>query len=200
MNRQEFLMQLRKGLEGLPKNDIEERLAFYEEMIEDRMVEGYSEEEAVKAIGTIEEIVAQTISETPLIRIARERIKLERKLTIMEIVLLIIGSPIWFSLVVACLAVVLSLYVALWAIIISLWVIFGALIVCAVCGLIACIVNLISGKAISGFIILSIGFICGGLSIFMFYGCKIVTKFIVQLTKKITMMIKNCFIKKEKMK
>ena len=33
MNKQEFLTELRKGLSGLPQNDIEERLAFYGEML-----------------------------------------------------------------------------------------------------------------------------------------------------------------------
>lgn len=47
MNKQEFLVKLRKGLSGLPKEDIEERLTFYSEMIDDRMEEGLSEEEAV---------------------------------------------------------------------------------------------------------------------------------------------------------
>ena len=43
MNKQDFLVQLRKGLSGLPQDDIEERLTFYKEMIEDRMEEGFSE-------------------------------------------------------------------------------------------------------------------------------------------------------------
>ena len=34
MNKQEFLAQLRKGLSGLPKEDIDERLTFYSEMME----------------------------------------------------------------------------------------------------------------------------------------------------------------------
>ena len=33
MNKQEFLAQLRKELTGLPKDDIDERLTFYSEMI-----------------------------------------------------------------------------------------------------------------------------------------------------------------------
>ena len=49
MGKQEFLAQLRKGLQGLPQEDIEERLTFYSEMIDDRMEEGLSEEEAVSA-------------------------------------------------------------------------------------------------------------------------------------------------------
>ena len=46
MSKQEFLEQLRRGLPGLPREDIEERLKFYSEMLEDRMEEGLSEEEA----------------------------------------------------------------------------------------------------------------------------------------------------------
>ena len=42
MNKQEFLAHLRKGLSGLPQNDIEKRLNFYGEMLEDRMEEGLS--------------------------------------------------------------------------------------------------------------------------------------------------------------
>ena len=34
MNKQEFLMKLRKALSGLPKDDIDERLTFYSEMID----------------------------------------------------------------------------------------------------------------------------------------------------------------------
>ena len=42
MSKQAFLARLRKELSGLPKDDIEERLAFYEEMIDDRTEEGLS--------------------------------------------------------------------------------------------------------------------------------------------------------------
>ena len=75
MSKQEFLARLRKGLSGLPQEDIEERLGFYSEMIEDQMEEGISEEEAVSAVGAVDEIVAQVVAQTPIARIAKERIK-----------------------------------------------------------------------------------------------------------------------------
>ena len=56
MSKQEFLTQLRKALSGLPQNDIEERIEFYSEMIEDRIDEGLSEGEAIAAVGTVEEL------------------------------------------------------------------------------------------------------------------------------------------------
>ena len=48
MNKVEFLEQLRRGLNGLPQEEIEERVTFYSEMIDDRIEEGFSEEEAVE--------------------------------------------------------------------------------------------------------------------------------------------------------
>ena len=93
MSKQEFLAQLRKGLSGLPQDDIEERLTFYGEMIEDRKEEGLSEEEAVSAVGNVDEIVEQVVAEVPLVKIAKERIKSKRRLSAGEIVLLALGSP-----------------------------------------------------------------------------------------------------------
>ncbi len=91
MNKQDFLAQLRKGLSGLPQDDIEERLTFYKEMIKDRMEEGFSEEEAVSAIGSVEDIVRQSIADIPLAKIAKERIRPKRHLKVWEVILLTLG-------------------------------------------------------------------------------------------------------------
>lgn len=123
MSKQEFLAQLHKGLSGLPQDDIEERLAFYSEMIEDQMEDGLSEEEAVLAVGSIDEIVTQVVEDIPLTKIAKERIKPKGRLSTGVIILLALGSPIWLSLGIAAFAVVLSLYVVLWSLIVSVWAI-----------------------------------------------------------------------------
>lgn len=197
MRKREFLAQLRKGLSGLPQDDIEERLAFYSEMIEDQMEEGLSEEEAVLAVGSAPEIVAQVVTEIPLVKIAKERIKPKRRLSAGEIVLLALGSPIWLSLCIAAFAVILSLYISLWAVIISLWAVFVSFAACSIGGVLACVIFTRGGNGASGVAMLAAGIVCAGLSIFMFYGCNAATKGILILTKKIVIWIKNCFIKKE---
>ena len=197
MNKQEFLTQLRKELSGLPQKDIEEFLTFYTAMIEDRIEEGLAEEEAVSTVGSLEEIVKQIVSDTPLMKIAKERIKQKSQLKSWEIVLLILGSPIWLSLGIAVFAVVLSLYIVLWSLIVSVWAIFASTVACCIGGELSCIVFTLSGNSDSGFAILFAGIVCAGLSIFMFYGCKTATKGILILTKKMAIWIKNCFIKKE---
>ncbi len=197
MSKQEFLVQLRKGLSGLPQDDIEERLTFYSEMIDDRMEEGFSAEEAVSAVGSVDEIVAQVVADIPLTKFAKERIKSKRRLNAGEIVLLALGSPIWLSLGVAVFAVILSLYISLLSVIISLWAVFASLAACSVGGVLACVIFIVGGNDASGIAMLAAGIVCAGLSIFMFYGCKIATMGVLMFTKKIAIWIKNCFIKKE---
>jgi len=53
MNKQEFIEALYRRLSDLPWQDVEERLNFYGEMIEDHMEEGLSEEEAVASMGSV---------------------------------------------------------------------------------------------------------------------------------------------------
>ena len=197
MGKQEFLVQLRKGLSGLPQEDIEERLTFYSEMIDDRMEEGLSEEEAVSAVGTVDEIVTQVVAETPLVKIAKERIKSKRRWSAGEIVLLALGSPIWLSLAIAAFAVILSLYIVLWAVIISLWAVFASFAACSIGGVLACVVFAVGGNGASGVAMLAVGIVCAGLAIFMFYGCKAATKGTLIFTKKMAIWTKNYFIKKE---
>lgn len=197
MGKQEFLVQLRKGLSGLPQEDIEERLTFYSEMIDDRMEEGFTEEEAVVAVGSAQEIVAQVVAEIPFAKIAKERIKSRRQLRVGEIVLLALGSPIWLSLGIAVFAVILSLYISLWAVIISLWAVFASFAACSIGGVLACVDFTVGGNGASGLAMLAAGIVCAGLAIFMFYGCKAVTGGTLILTKKMAIWFKNCFIKKE---
>lgn len=197
MGKQEFLAQLRKGLSGLPQDDIEERLTFYSEMLEDRIEEGFSEEEAVSAAGSVNEIVAHSVADIPLAKIAKEKMRPKRHLKAWETVLLVLGSPLWLSLGIAAAAVIFALYVSFWSVIVSLWAVFASFAVYAVGSVPMCVVFFTVGRGASGLAILAAGIVCAGLSIFMFCGCRETTKSILILTRKITMRIKNCFIEKE---
>ena len=75
MTKQIFLTKLREGLYGLPQNDIEERVTFYSEMIDDRMEEGISQEDAVSEIGDVQNIVSQILMETPITKIVKEKVE-----------------------------------------------------------------------------------------------------------------------------
>lgn len=197
MNKTEFILELKNKLTHIPGDELDERLTFYIEMIDDRMEDGLSEEEAVLAIGSIDDIAAQIIADIPLSTIVKESIKSKRRLSVGEIVLLVLGSPIWVSLGIAAFAVILSFYISLWAVIISLWSVFVSLVACSIGGVLACAIITICGNVATGVAMLAGGIVCAGLSIFMFYVCKAATNGVLILTKNIAIWTKNCIIKKE---
>lgn len=199
MRKQEFIFELWKKLSDLPKGEVEERLSFYSEMIDDRMEDGLSEEEAVAAIGSTDEIAAQIIEEIPLKKIVKEKIKPKRRLTAWEIVLLVVGFPLWFSLlIVVPFSVIISLYAVLWSVIVSLWAVFGALAGAAAGVLLGGVCFIFIGYVPTGIALIGTSLFCAGLSVFLFYGCKAATKGTVWLTERIALGIKNLFIRKEK--
>ena len=101
MNKETFLAGLRQQLAGLPLEEREERLDFYGEMLDDRLEDGLTEEEAVESLGTPDEVAAQVLAEIPMAMILREKVRPKRRMKAWETVLLILGSPIWLSLLVA---------------------------------------------------------------------------------------------------
>lgn len=197
MTKLKFLLALEKELSVLPQNDIEERLTFYSEMIEDRVEEGLSEEEAVAQIGSVEEIAAHILAEYPVDGLNREIKTAKRKLKTWEIVLLIAGSPIWASLLLAAISVGLSLYVSFWAVVISLWAVFAALAACAVALPAAGVFFLFTGHTPSGLAVIGVGLVCAGLAIFCHFGCRWATKGAILLGKKVILALKRCFTRKE---
>ena len=197
MTKSEFLSQLHKGLSGLPQGEVEERLTFYGEMIDDGMEEGLSEEEAVQRIGNIDEIVSQTVSDIPLAKLVKEKITPKRQLKAWEILLLALGSPVWFSLLIAALAVVLSLYVSLWSVMIALWAVFGAIVAASLGGVAGGIGSAVLGNAPVGVALIGIALGCAGLSVLLFFGCLEATKGIARLSGRFAVHTKKSFAKKE---
>ena len=197
MRKQDFLNQIATSLSSLPKDEVSDRLSFYAEMIDDRIEEGLSEEEAIRAIGSSDEVIAQILADIPLVKIAREKIKRRKRLKVWETVLLWLGSPIWLSLLVAAFAVAISLYASLWAVVISLWATFGSLIGSGIGGIVGGIYFAISANLPTGFAVIGAGLLCVGLSAFLFCGCQIITQIAWRLPKRIAIGIKSRSIQKE---
>ena len=120
MNTQKFIEKLETSLHSIPKQEAKERISFYLEMIDDRIEEGLSEEEAIAKIGPIEDIAKQIISEYSAKEAAFGTAK-KRKLSISETVLLVIGSPVWLPIMLAALIIVASFYLVLWSLIAVIW-------------------------------------------------------------------------------
>ena len=197
MTKNQFLIELQCRLYGLPQDDIAERLSFYGELIDDCMEEGLTEEEAVAGIGSVDEIVNQIVAEVPLTRLVKERITPKRSLRAWEIVLIVLGFPLWFSLLLAAGSVLLALYVCAWAVIISLWATEAALAVSALACIAWAVLCIVRGNLLLSVFSLGAGMFCAGLAVFLFFGCIAASKGILHLTKKVLCGIKNMFVGKE---
>ena len=118
----------------------------------------------------------------------------KRQLKAWEITLLILGSPIWASILIALCAVVVSLYAALWSVVATLWSLFVSLVALSFVGIISGFGHLFTGNFSMCFFLFSVSFACAGLAIFSFYGCKAVTKGAIWLTKQSILFIKRLFV------
>ena len=196
MTKTEFLNKLEKRLGAFEKPEIENWLKYYSEIIDDRIKDGQSEEDAVSSLGDIDAIIDEILQQTPITKLAKAKLKL-KTLRDWEIALIIIGFPLWFPLLIAALAVVLSVYVSFWSVIISLWVAFASVVACGFSGIVVGIGFVLTGNFTSGIALIGAGLVLAGLSIFLFFGCKVATDGTIWLTKKIVLSVKNSFIKKE---
>ena len=152
MDKNTFLQALQKRLKGLPQEDLQRTLEYYREMIEDRMEEGLTEEEAVAEIGSMEEIAEPILPKST-----------KRKLSPWVIALLILGFPVWFSLLAAAAAVVIAVVASVYAVDVSLAASGVGGILCAIVYLVQC--NFAGAAFFFG-----AGLLCIGLSLLCFMG------------------------------
>ena len=198
MDKAHFLDELKRRLSGLPQSDLDERLLFFHEMIDDRVEDGLTEEEAVAGIGSVDEIVEQIMAEIPLSRLVKEKVKQRRGLKAWEILLLVLGSPVWLPLLIAAFAVCLSFYLVLWAVLISVWAVDLSLALSAAAGLFTAFYDLVNGNPAGAAFVLGAAMLCAGLAILLFWGCLELTKGLLRLTKKLLSGIKAMFMRKER--
>ena len=197
MTKREFLEELRKRLSDLNDEDFVSSVAYYEEMIDDRMEDGLSEEDAVEAIGTPADAAAHILEEIPLTKLIKARVKPRNKLPVWAIVLLIVGSPIWLSLLIAAVSVVISVYASLWSAVVSLWASELAFAVSSVASLASAPVLFAMGHVWTGLASVGAALFLAGLAIFLFFGCLYATKGMCILAKQIFLLIKRAFVRKE---
>ena len=202
MTKREFIKKLRAKLSDFPSGEVEERLNFYSEMIDDKIEEGVLEETAVDEIGCVEDIACQIRAERGTIDLPKQKNRSPRRLKGWEIVLLVLGAPIWLSLLIAAVAVLASVLVTVFAVlfsaVISLWAAELALCASVLGGGIGGIVFICGGKTTTGLVLIGAVLVCAGLSVLLYYACKAATNGVCVLIKKCAFWLKKLFKKEAK--
>lgn len=197
MTKAEFLSALRARLSGLPEEDLKKSIEYYSEMIDDRMEDGLSEEDAVAAVGSIDEIVAQILSDTSLPKLVKEKVRPKRALHGWEILLLVLGFPLWFPLLIAGASVLFALFIAFWSVVFAICVVGVSFAACGIAGIFGSLAFIPLGNWPNGLLFFGGGLIFAGLTILVFLFIRLVVKVIFAVSKTILLGIKACFVRKE---
>lgn len=197
MDKKEFLSALEARLAGLPEADRQSSLDFYAEMLDDLTEGGMTQQEAVASLGSVDAIVQEILMDTPLPKLIKAKMKPKRRMRAWEIVLIAVGSPVWFPILIAIFAVALSLYITLWAVVISLYAADLAFAISAPAGIIAAIALFVSGKPAAALLFLGAGLVLAGLTVLWLLLCNLTAKGTWQLGKLTLRGIKACFVRKK---
>ena len=199
MSRDAFIGELRHRMAGLPQDAVERTVEYYSELIADSMEDGLSETEAVARLGSLDEIVASVIKDTPLTQIVQTRVQETKKKggSGWIIALLILGAPVWLPLLIAVCAVLFALFIALWAVVIALWAVVAAVILTGLAAMVAGVVELCRLHLPQGLVLLGGGLVCLGLCALLYLLMKLITVGTVKLCKWLWVGIKSLFVGKK---
>ena len=196
MNKKEFLEELEKRLQALPKEEIQNRLEFYSEAIDDRVEEGLTEEQAIEQIGTLDEITWEIVKKTPLVTLVKEKVKPKRKIRPWEIVLICVGFPLWFPLLITAFVLILVGYILAWVLVIVTYSVEMATASAGLAAIGTGVATFFGGAHWLGFGIAGAGLMCVGFALLWVFACVGATRASIALTRAIILSIKKRFVKR----
>nr|WP_249436012.1 DUF1700 domain-containing protein [Paenibacillus sp. Marseille-Q4541] len=188
VTKSKFLSELAEKLKNLPQSEISKSIDFYSEIIDDRMEEGMSEEEAVNGLGNVEDIAREVmLDSTSLLKLIVPNSSLSKS----DIALLVFASPLFIIMF----ALIFTFYAIVWLLIITLFLIELAFLLTGITGVVASIINFGDNIPFSLLMFFG-GLICVGIGIFTFSPIKLISKKIIGLTIRVMRKIKSIFRKR----
>lgn len=203
MKKTEFLEALETCLDGMDESERRASVEYYAEMIDERMEDGMDEESAVGALGSpflaAEQLraaradaqAAQTTGDggkagkdagaqavnTKAEETAGKNEKQAKKSSgAMRTLLLVLGFPLWFPLLLAAVLLLLSAYIILWSVLASLWCVFAAFALSGAACVAAVVIGFVTNGAAAGLFYIGAALTLAALSIFTFLGARVLTR------------------------
>ena len=200
MNKVEFLDNLAQQLNNLPKAEIEKVISYYEEMIQDRVEDGMSEDEAVESIGSVSEAVEAAMQDISLPSLMKASVKKSRDKSPSKslwLALVIIGFPIWLPLLLVFFITFFIIYLSLWILVASLYIIEAAFALSCVGGIVMSVIYTFIHSFPVGICMLGCSLALGGLAIAGFEPAGFLAKKLMQGMVLFIQKVKSLFISKE---
>lgn len=100
MNRYDFKHQLARRLSGLPEEELATTLSFFDEMIDDRLDEGMTEDQAVADLGDLDEIANRILAEMSPFERVKQKLKPKRPISGGQWVLIALTFPLLLPIII----------------------------------------------------------------------------------------------------
>lgn len=195
MTKAEYLDAIAAKLAGMPPESLARALDYYAEMIDDRVEDGMSEEEATAALGPAEEAARQILMDTPLPQLVRERVRPKRRLRAWEIVLLVLGAPVWLPLALAAAIVLAACYGVLWVVLGCLYIVDASLAIAALAGVLGAAVQLVIGTGADALVLLGGAMVCAGSCVLFFLVCNVAARGVARWTRAFALHLRAGFLR-----
>lgn len=200
MTKNEFLTKLERLLQSCDKKEREKSISYYSEMIDDFIEDGFTEEEATKKVGNPGTIAEQLLSE----ELVKEKKQVTKGTKIVTGILLVLGCPLWGSLILAGICLIISALLLILSGYILIWcipIITGSL---ALASVILSVVSTCGSPFIMpqnlplGIVQLGVGIVAAGLFLLMGFLTVYVSKYFASVTKMFSEWLHKSVIEKVK--
>ena len=191
MTKSDFFNSLKESLKPLSKGECNKFIIYYEEIIEDYKESGLTEEEAVDKLGYTHSISNVILSDQDNVDIKISPFNNY----IINILLLVLGFPLWGSLLLAVALLILSANIIIWCIPFITGVSSTAFFIAALVSIIGA--PFMVGDILSvGIMQLGVGIALIGISILLAFLTVFLSRKFIVITKKLSLMVCKRFNKK----
>lgn len=180
MKRDDFFTLLSEKISPLPAEERNKLYEYYNEIILDKKDAGIDEDTIIASFGDIDEIAARVLSEYPELKAGQQPVHHQQPVmppnppstpkqrsaavNVLIMIGLILGSPVWLSLILAAAVVLLSVIITIAALVIAFWIMDAAFLLSGFAGCFYAFWIMPQGPAFA--------FFCMGISLFFIgLGC-----------------------------
>ncbi|WP_027632775.1 DUF1700 domain-containing protein [Clostridium hydrogeniformans] len=191
MTKSDFFNSLRASLTPLSKEECNKFIIYYEEIFEDYKESGLTEKEAIDKLGNPHIIANDILSDQDNINVKVSPFRNN----ILNVILLILGFPLWGSILLALTLLILSANIIIWCIPFTTGV-------SSIAFLIAALVSIIGSPFMMadilevGIVQLGVGIASIGLSILLAFLTLFLSRKLAVITKQLILIICKKFNKK----
>ncbi len=197
MNKAEFLQSLDRRLKSLGEGDRQRSVHYFAEIIEDRMEEGMSEEDAVADLESLDDIVEGILNEKEDDESLAARSPKTRRFPLwLTILLLVLGSPVWLPLLLTAVSLAVTVYLCLWILSACVYLAAVSLIASGVGGFFAVFSAATVYGAPAAVFLTGASLLCLGGGILLFFPAARFAKWVIKWTKRCALKLSEMFAAK----